>query len=266
MVTKGSNDLHFSDHHSTVTVEDGKTVIIDNNVKRNGFVYNSKVNPMCIEALMAKHSPRGRAVMCKTPVVYSRMFVASDSAVRVSSRSDRNVKPNVNPVGGANASCSNVKQMIDKDKRVQQIVAGSHANVNPNCDNINDWQGSEDIVSPTGQSVTMVTDSVRTRGMHAPDVSKLTAEVISAPGVETNVGQDCKDGKVTAKIMSAPEDQSEYKFNTVADMKGKNRHQREESVQSRLLPLYDVNSTGVEDKFVNSILHMHQFSTRGILV
>ena len=34
-------------------------------------------------------------------------------------------------------------------------------------------------------------------------------------------------------------------------------------IQSGLLPLYDVNYTGVEDKFVNSILHVHQFSTSG---
>ena len=34
-------------------------------------------------------------------------------------------------------------------------------------------------------------------------------------------------------------------------------------VQSGLLTLYDVIFTRVEDKFVNSILHMHQFSTSG---
>ena len=34
-----------------------------------------------------------------------------------------------------------------------------------------------------------------------------------------------------------------------------------EIVECGPLPLYDVNYTGVEDKFVNLILHAHQFST-----
>ena len=145
-------------------------------------MYNSRVNPTCIEALMAKHSPRGRAAKCKIPGIYSHSFVASDSAVHVSNSSKGYVKPNVNPVGGANASRTNVKQVIDKDKHVQQIFTASHADVNPNYDNMNDWQGSEDIVSPTGQSMTMVTDSDGIQFIHAPDVSDPTAEVISAPG------------------------------------------------------------------------------------
>ena len=49
---------------------------------------------------MAKQSPRGRAGTCKIPVVHSRVFVASDSAVRVSISNKGYVKPNVNPVGG----------------------------------------------------------------------------------------------------------------------------------------------------------------------
>ena len=151
--------MNHNDDHSIVTVKAGNSCVIDNNVKRNRFVYNSRVNPTCIEALMAKHSPRGRAAICKIPVVYSRTFVASDNTVRVSNSSKGYVKPNVNPVGRANASRTNLKQVIDKDKHVQQIFTASHTDVNPNCHNINDWHGSEDIVSPTGQSVTMVTDS-----------------------------------------------------------------------------------------------------------
>ena len=82
----------------------GKQSIIDNNIKRNRFVYNSKVNASHIEALMAKHSPRGRDVTCKVPVVHSRVFVASDSAGLVSSSDQGYVKHNVNPVSGVNAS------------------------------------------------------------------------------------------------------------------------------------------------------------------
>ena len=151
--------MNHNDNHSNVTVKADKSCVIDNNVKRNRFVYNSGVNPTRIEALMAKHSPRGRAAKCKIPVVYGRSFVASGSAVHVSNPSEGYVKPNVNPVDGANASHTNVKQVIDKDKHVKQASAASHAHVNPNCDNIDNWQGSEDIVSPTGQSVTMVMDS-----------------------------------------------------------------------------------------------------------
>ena len=218
---------------------------------------------MCIEALMAKHSPRGRAARCKIPVVYSRSFVASDNAVHVSNSSKGYVKPNVNPVGGASASRTNVKQVIDKDKHVQQIFTASHADVNPNCDNINDWQGSEDIVSPTGQSVTMVTDSDPIRVTLSPDVSDPIAEVISAPGVVSEPGQGFEGQNVAAKVMSAPGTQGKSHPDHVVGIQCKQGNESAEMVQSGLLPLYDVNSSGVEDKFVNSILHMHQFSTSG---
>ena len=220
---------------------------------------------MCIEALMAKHSPRGRAVKCKIPVVYSRSFVASGSAVRISNPSEGHVKPNVNPVGGANASRTNVKKVIDKDKHVKQFFffTASHAHVSPNCDNINDWQGSEDIVSPTGQSVTMVKDSDRIWVIHAPDVSDPTAEVISAPGVVSETGQGFEGQNVAAKVISAPGTQGKSHSDHIVGSQCKQGNPSVEMVQSGLLPLYDVNYTGVEDKFVNSILHMHQFSTSG---
>ena len=81
VVTKVSSDLNHNDNHSNVTVKADKKCVIDNNVKRNRFVYNSGVNPTCIEALMAKHSPRGRAAKCTIPMVYDRSFVASGSDV-----------------------------------------------------------------------------------------------------------------------------------------------------------------------------------------
>ena len=96
--------MNHNDDHSIVTVKADKSCVIDNNVKRNRFVYNSRVNPTCIEALMAKQSPRGWAVKCKIPVVHNRSFVASGSAVRVSNPSEGHVKPNVNSVGGANVT------------------------------------------------------------------------------------------------------------------------------------------------------------------
>ena len=104
-------------------------------------MYNSGVNPTCIEALMAKQSPRGRAAKYTVPVVHGRTFVASGSAVHVSNPNRGYVKPNVNPVGGVNASRTNVKQVIDKDKYVKQASAASHTHVNPNYDGIDEWQG-----------------------------------------------------------------------------------------------------------------------------
>ena len=157
------------------------------------------------------------------------------------------------PVGRVNASRTNVKQVIDKDKYVKQASAASHAHVNPNNDRIDDWQGSEDIVSPTGQSVTMVMESDRIRVIQAPDVSDPTAEVISAPRGINETGQGFEGQDVAAKVISVSGTQGKsHSNNSSAEM-----------IQSGLLPLYDVNYTGVEDKFVNSILHVHQFSTSG---
>ena len=99
VVTKVSSELNHNDNHSNVTVKANTKCVIDNNVKRSRFVYNSGVNPMCIEALTAKQSPRGRAAKCTTPVVHGRTFVASGSAVHVSNPSKGYVKPNVNPGG-----------------------------------------------------------------------------------------------------------------------------------------------------------------------
>ena len=82
-----------------------------------------------------------------------------------------------------------MKQVIEKDVFLKQTSIASHANVNPNCDKMNNWQGSENIVSPTGQVVTMVPDSDRIRVTQAPDVSDSIAEVISAPGVEGKISQ-----------------------------------------------------------------------------
>ena len=68
---------------------------------------------------------------------------------------------------------------------------------------------------------------------------------------------------MAAKVMSAPGTQGKSHLDHVADVKLKQCEQSVEMVQSGLLPLYDVNFTGIEDKFVNSILYMHQFSTSG---
>ena len=135
--------------------------------------------------------------------------------------------------------------------------------MNPNCDNINDWQGSEDIVSPTGQSVAMIKHSDRIRVIQAPDVSDPTAEVISASGVVSEAGQGFEGQNVAAKVISASGTQGKSYSDHVTGSQCKQDNPSVEMVQSGLLPLYDVNYTGVEDKFVNSILHMHQFSTSG---
>ena len=42
-----------------------------------------------------------------------------------------------------------------------------------------------------------------------------------------------------------------------------NNEQSTEEINCGPLPLHDVNSTGVGDKVVNSILHVHHFSTSG---
>ena len=149
VVTKVSSELNHNDNHNIVTAKVGKNCVIDNNVNRTRFVYNSRVNPTCIEALMAKRSPRGRAGTYKPQVVYSRVFVASDSAVSVSSSNKGYVKHNVNPVGGANASRTNVQQVIGCEAHIKQMPCASHVNVNSNCDKTNRLQGSGDIVSPT---------------------------------------------------------------------------------------------------------------------
>ena len=68
---------------------------------------------------------------------------------------------------------------------------------------------------------------------------------------------------MAAKVMSAPGTQGKSHLDHVVGIQCKQGNQSAEMVQSGLLPLFDVNSTGVEDKFVNSILHMDPFSTSG---
>ena len=109
----------------------------------------------------------------------------------------------------------------------------------------------------------MVTDSDRIRVIHGPDVSDPTAEVISAPGVVSETGQGFDGQNVATKVISAPGTQGKSHLDHIVSSQCKQGNPNVEMVQSGLLPLYDVNYTGVEDKFVNSILHMHQFSTSG---
>ena len=226
-------------------------------------MYSSRANPTCFEALMAKQSPRGQAGTYKTQVVHSHVSVASDSPVHVSSSNKGCVKPNLNPVGGANASRTNIKQVIGSNTHVKQMPSASHANVNPNCDKTNRLQGSGDIVSPTDQMVTWVKNLDQIRVGQTSDVSDPIAEVISATGVEDKTDQVCEDQNMAAKVMSAPEAQGKFHADNTTNCKLKKGEQSVEMVQSGLLPLYDVNVTGVEGKLVNSILHMHQFSTSG---
>ena len=238
----------------------GKQSIIDNNIKRNRFVYNSNVNASHIEALMAKHSPRGRDVTCKVPVVHSRVFVASDSAGLVSSSDQGYLKHNVNPVSGVNASHAHVKAVVDTDKHVKQFVS-SHAVVNPDYDQTSSRQGSGDIVSPAEKSVTMVTESDQIRVSRAPDVSDPTAEVISIPKVKNVTESGFGDPQMAAKVISSQGSESDFNINDKVEIKCDEIDSIGEKVQSGLLAVYDVNSSGIEDKFVNSILHVHQFST-----
>ena len=230
----------------------GKQSIIDNNIKRNRFVYNSKVNASHIEALMAKHSPRGRDVTCKVPVVHSRVFVASDSAGLVSSSDQGYVKHNVNPVSGVNASHAHVKAVVDTDKHVKQFVS-SHAVVNPDYDQTSSRQGSGDIVSPAEKSVTMVTESDQIRVSRAPDVSDPTAEVISIPKVKNVTESGFEDPQMAAKVISSQGSESDFNINDKVEIKCDEIDSIGEKAQSGLLPVYDVNSSGIEDKFVNSI-------------
>ena len=109
----------------------------------------------------------------------------------------------------------------------------------------------------------MVMDSDRIRVIQAPDVSDPTAEVISALVVVNETGQGFEGQNVAAKIMSASGTQGKSHSDHVIFSQCKQDNPSAEMVQSGLLPLYDVNYTGVEDKFVNSILHMHQCSTSG---
>ena len=247
----------------TLSLQKLEKIVIDNNVNRNRFVYNSRVNPTCSKALVARQSPRGWAVKYKTDVIHSHVFVASDIAVHVSSSSKGCVKPNVTPVSGTNASRSYVKQVTGSAANVKQMTSTSQVNVNPNCENTDMLQGSGDIVSLTDQIVTMVNSSDQVQVSQAPDVSDLTAEVISAPGVKGKTDQVYNDQNMAAKVISAPEAQGKSLAGNVTDCKVENDEQGTEMIQCGPLPLYDANFTGVEDKFDNSILHVHQFSTSG---
>ena len=70
ILTKVTSGLNQNEDHNIVTSKVGKSCVIDKNVNKTRFVYNSKVNPTCIEALMSKQTPRGRTVKC-TNVIHS---------------------------------------------------------------------------------------------------------------------------------------------------------------------------------------------------
>ena len=109
----------------------------------------------------------------------------------------------------------------------------------------------------------MVMESDRIRVIQAPDVSDPTAEVISAKRGINDTGQGFEGQNMAAKVISASGTQAKSHSNNISGSQYKQYNSSAEMIQSGLLPLYDVNYTGIEDKFVNSILHVHQFSTSG---
>ena len=84
----------------------------------------------------------------------------------------------------------------------------------------------------------------KNRVRSAPDVSDPTAKVISPVRSSVDITKAYGRQNQAAKVISAAE----------LDSKGSNQN----SSECDLVPLFDINHMGVEDKFANSILHVHR--------
>ena len=104
------------------------------------------------------------------------------------------------------------------------------------------------------------------------NIPKIAAKVISSPGVsvddtfsaETVSKNVHSDSDVTAEVISAPRgDEGHIKVSEAPTERGSVNYGKTsvtESAPDNSRLIYDVNNNGVLDKFVNSILHVSQFS------
>ena len=96
--------MHNTDNNVTAISDRDQTNIIDNNVRKTRFIYNSNVNHKCVESLMARQSTwdwaNGKKLQKNgKKFFHSRVFVPSSSAVCISKSGKCYVKQNVKPVG-----------------------------------------------------------------------------------------------------------------------------------------------------------------------
>ena len=273
--------MHNTDNDVIAISDRDKTNIIDNNVRRTRFIYNSNVNHKCVEALMARQSTWDWANRNGKKFFHSHVFVPSSSAVCISksgkcyvkqnvkpvgvtspdvnrvtasgstanssSLNEGYVKPNMNP-GEVNASRTNVKTLPASDAYVKQSLSANvlHDKENITCAEVS-VQGCNGgiVVASDGEAVANHSPD-RNQVRSAPDVSDPTAGVRSLAGASVAMKEAYGRQNQAAEVISAPKVDSKCSdINKPA---------------CDLVPLFDINYTGVEDNCANSILHVHRFS------
>ena len=175
-----------------------------------------------------------------------KRVTASGSIANTSSVHDCYVKPNVN-LYELNASCTNVKTSLVSDAYVKQPLSANvlHDKENITCAGVSLQNCSGGIVVASEREAVAKHSPDKNRVRSAPDVSDPTAEVISPVGPSVDITEEHGSQNQAAKVISAVE----------MDSEGSNQNNSE----CDLVPLFDINYMGVEDKFANSILHVHRF-------
>ena len=212
------------------------------------FIHSRIVVPSGNAACISRLS-RGYVKQNVKPVNVTSTDVKRESVTgRIANTGSLNegyVRPNVNPPV-LNASRTNVKTLLVGDGYVKQDLP---ANVTHSKENntsagirLQDCAGGT-VVASDGRAVANYNPD-KNRVRSAPDVSDPTAKVISPARSSVDITKAYGRQKQAAKVISATE----------LDSKGSNQN----SSECDLIPLFDINHMVVEDKFANSILHVHR--------
>ena len=211
-----------------------------NEGKRTRFVYNSSANPNQVDALLAKNFTKNsylesnKPIQVKTRTVWSSVNYNQNHSIKVQ-------KQVCTSTAKAEIKSVDLGSNQDPGVQIQKQECASTANAD------------------TG-SITLGTPEV-------------TAKVISLPAVDSDTARTGEDAAVesskacsfTAKVISAPEGCEDCPLSGAKNASDRSKVNSEKVVtqNSALVApqlLYDAHYIGVQDKFVNSILHVGQFN------
>ena len=195
------------------------------------FFYNSSVNPKVIEASLARKS--SASVIHEKVVVKTQSFYSGNNCKKCQQPncSDKNVT-SVVKIGAQHNLSPHV---------VHPVVSSSNSNTNVR-------DGKISGVEYTHGEVKQGTDPVQ--GLNPNMTKNCDHHDPLGRGLNPSDHYSIHMGKHQA----APQSDPEYRVsvNTACA--------NETQLTDQLLPIYDINYTGVEEKFVNSIIHSNQFS------
>ena len=204
-----------------------------NNVYFTRFIYSSKVNPRQVDALMAKKSKNVKNCKHVSQSVQGRVIWGKNPKVPTVCDNEQACEIKVVDLHKKMLSCKNVRGGFSPTSdKVNEVTSVNSMDV------MNTDTGVKVMVevkkSPTVESKT-ANESDRRIG------DALPANVISVQGKGLN-SQDMPQRHNDAR-------------GSVNDAKGPDLE---------FTPIFDINYTGIEDKFANSILHVHQFNKSSI--